>query len=267
MHSYSHAPSYGLDLPTSLDPWKDARLQWNQAAARLVAPVVGPSKRTTDPITTGTSVLAIKYEGGILMTADTLVSYGSLARFRSCERMKAVGNFSIIGASGEYSDFQATLVTLDELIDRDNAYEDGSKLYPREIFSYLSRVMYNRRSKMDPLYNQFVLAGFRDGQSFLGQVDLYGTAFEDTTLATGYGAYIAKPLLRKAVELKPKLTEEEAKKVLEDCMRVLFYRDARAINRIQLAKVSAEGVTISAPYSLETEWCSNEGALGYPRPE
>ena len=31
---------------------------------------------------TGTSILAVKYNGGIMMAADTLGSYGSLARFR-----------------------------------------------------------------------------------------------------------------------------------------------------------------------------------------
>lgn len=127
--------------------------------------------------------------------------------------------------------------------------------------------MYGRRNKFDPLWNQYILAGFRDGKrypfctvcwlcrvrcmrvawtgwsflftswhnSFLGQVDLYGTAFQDTTLATGYGAHIARPLMRKAY--RPDLSEEEARKVLEDCMRVMFYRDARTINKIQLAKV------------------------------
>jgi hypothetical protein len=32
----------------------------------------GPSKRTTAPIVTGTSVLAVKYSGGVMMSADTL---------------------------------------------------------------------------------------------------------------------------------------------------------------------------------------------------
>jgi hypothetical protein len=44
------------------------------------------------------------------------VSYGSLARFRSCSRIKKVGEFTILGASGEYSDFQSTSVMLDELM-------------------------------------------------------------------------------------------------------------------------------------------------------
>lgn len=66
--------------------------------------------------------------------------------------------------------------------------------------------------------------------SFLGQVELLGTQYEDDTLATGFGSYIARPLLRDAY--RPDLTEEEAKKIVLECMRVLFYRDARTINKV-----------------------------------
>ncbi|KAJ3006571.1 Proteasome subunit beta type-7, partial [Thoreauomyces humboldtii] len=62
--------------------------------------------RTQQPSVTGTSVLGIKYKDGIMMAADTLASYGSLARFRDMERLIKVGDTTIIGASGDVSDFQ-----------------------------------------------------------------------------------------------------------------------------------------------------------------
>ena len=69
--------------------------------------------------------------------------------------------------------------------------------------------------------------------SFLGFVDLQGTCYESSTIASGYGAYIAQPLLRKAVEGKEdSLTEQEATALLNDCLRVLYYRDARSLNRV-----------------------------------
>jgi 20S proteasome alpha/beta subunit len=78
--------------------------------------------------------------------------------------------------------------------------------------------------------------------SFLGFVDLLGTTYSAPTLATGYGAHIAQPLLREAFEEKagtdgkgPLLTAEEAEKVIADCMKVLFYRDARSINKVSFA--------------------------------
>ena len=64
-------------------------------------------------------------------------------------------------------------------------------------------------------------------------VDLLGTTYSASTLATGYGAHIAQPLLRKSVEGRENtLTEEEALKIIENSMRVLYYRDARSINKV-----------------------------------
>lgn len=69
--------------------------------------------------------------------------------------------------------------------------------------------------------------------SFLAYVDLLGTTYTASTLATGYGSYIAQPLLRKAVEgHEHELTEEQALAIIEQSMKVLFYRDARSIDKV-----------------------------------
>ena len=47
-----------------------------------------PSTRTTRPIVTGTSIIAVKFAGGVAMISDTLGSYGGLARFFTEERLK-----------------------------------------------------------------------------------------------------------------------------------------------------------------------------------
>jgi 20S proteasome subunit beta 7 len=98
----------------------------------------------------------------------------------------------------------------------------------------------------------------------LGYVDYQGTTYESSTIATGYGAYIAQPLLRNAVEGKEEiLTEEQATKILNDSMRVLFYRDARSLNKIQRATVTSQGIKITEPYSLDTEWGFADRIRGY----
>jgi len=144
---------------------------------------------------------------------------------------------------------------LEALRTREFSEEDGQGLDAREIWSYLTRWMYNRRNKFDPLWNQLVLAGCRNGKSFLGMVDLHGTSFEDNTIATGFGAHLARPLLRNAWdEKKGNLTREDAEKVVEECMRVLFYRDCRAYNKVQYATVTEHGVQITEPRELKTYW-------------
>ncbi len=74
--------------------------------------------------------------------------------------------------------------------------------------------------------------------SFLGYVDLLGTTYSAPTLATGFGAAMAQPLLREAYEAKAGidgtgelLTADEAEKLLDECMKVLLYRDARSLNK------------------------------------
>ena len=55
--------------------------------------------------------------------------------------------------------------------------DDGHVTDTAQVFSYLTRVMYNRRNKFDPLWNSLVVAGCDKGKPFLGQVTpLAGTA-------------------------------------------------------------------------------------------
>lgn len=83
-----------------------------------------------------------------------------------------------------------------------------------------------------------------------------GTTYEATTIATGFGAHLAQPLLRKAVEGREgQIEEAEAARILEEAMRVLYYRDARSLDRIQMAKVTGTGgVVISAPFVIASDW-------------
>lgn len=53
---------------------------------------------------------------------------------------------------------------LENLIIAEDYQEDGHALRAKHIYSYLSRVMYYRRSKMDPLWNVLLVAGWDDGK-------------------------------------------------------------------------------------------------------
>lgn len=52
----------------------------------------------------------------------------------------------------------------------DNMWDDGNSLGPKEVHNYLTRVMYNRRNKFNPLWNSLVLGGVKNGQKYLGTV-------------------------------------------------------------------------------------------------
>lgn len=40
------------------------------------------------------------------MAADTLISYGSLARYHNVDRVFKINEHTILGAGGDYADFQ-----------------------------------------------------------------------------------------------------------------------------------------------------------------
>ncbi|XP_053823230.1 proteasome subunit beta type-4 isoform X1 [Vidua chalybeata] len=200
------------------------------------APAALPAGRTLSPMVTGASVLGLKFSGGVLLAADTVGSYGSLARFRGVSRLLKVNDSTVLGASGDLADFQHLRQLLEQMVIDEELLGDGHSYSPRALHSWLTRVLYNRRSKINPLWNTVLIAGVYGGESFLGYVDMLGVAYEAPSLATGFGAYLAQPLLRAELERDrdgDRLpTREEARELLERCLRVLYYRDARSFNRV-----------------------------------
>ena len=53
--------------------------------------------------------------------------------------------------------------------------------------------------------------------------------YEDDVIATAFAAHVCLPLMRKA---GTDLSKEDAQKVLEDCLRVLFYRNTKSSPRV-----------------------------------
>jgi 20S proteasome subunit beta 7 len=184
--------------------------------------VDAPRQRTQQPIVTGTSVLGLKYKDGVMLAADTLASYGSLARYKAVERICPVGQHTLIGASGEYSDFQAIMEMLDDQTQDDINRDDGFRRGAGEIHSYLRAVLYQRRNKFNPLWNYLLVAGVKpSGAVFLGSVDHIGTAYEDDILATGFGAHLALPIMRRRWRID--MEEGEARALLEGTICSSFH--------------------------------------------
>lgn len=166
-------------------------------------------------ITTGTSVVGMKFDGGVVIAADTLISYGSLARYRDVDRIFKVNDSTIIGAGGDYADFQFIKQYIDQKVIEDYCYNDKIELKPKSLYNWLTRVLYNKRSRFDPLWIDLVIGGMQDGEPFLGHVDLRGRSYVDNSVATGYGKHFAIPYIRQAVEKsgKPLLNQNEANEV------------------------------------------------------
>ena len=151
----------------------------------------------------------------------------------------------------------------------ENYSSPGHTLNAQNLHTYLSKVMYKRRSDINPLWNAILVAGLDgEGKPFLSSVDLLGTTFSSPTLATGFGAHLAQPLLRKVVEDEAdvvNVSREQAVEAVKECMRVLFYRDARSLDQYSIAVVTKEGgVELKEDEKLEDQsWAFAEQIRGY----
>ncbi|GMH43983.1 hypothetical protein BSKO_11917 [Bryopsis sp. KO-2023] len=255
------APSYAVaesfvrpDLSNKHTP--STHLPESGSEAFAVAPEAVPGgnekKCTQYPYVTGTSVIGLKYDGGVMLACDTLGSYGRTRRYKNVNRIKKVNSVCTIAASGELSDLSYIVELLEEFTNGDFCADDGIELGPKEIHSILARVMYNKRSDFDPLWNNILVAGMQDGEPFLGGVGMIGVHYINDHIATGFGNHLAIPLLRE--HHRPNLTEQEATALMKSVLQVCYYRDSTAINKYQLGKVSKEGVDISEPFALQVKW-------------
>lgn len=75
--------------------------------------------------------------------------------------------------------------------------------------------------------------------------------------------------MRKAVpneEAAKKLSEEDAIKIIKESMKVLFYRDARSLDKYSIAVVKKSGVDLKENEQLENQsWAFAEAIRGYGR--
>jgi 20S proteasome subunit beta 7 len=151
---------------------------------------------------------------------------------------------------------------------RENYSAHGNQLNAKNLHTYLSKVLYKRRSEFNPLWNHILVAGF-DGEKkpFLSSADLLGTTFSAPHLATGFGAHLAIPILRRLFpEERPiaEITKEEAVSALKDCLKVLWYRDARSLDKYSLAVITQEGIQVLEDQQIEAQsWAFAETIRGY----
>lgn len=204
------------------------------------------------PITTGTSIVGIKYDKGVIIAGDLLVSYGNLARYHNVDRVFKINENIILGVTGDYADFQHIKQLIDETILADFSMDDKIAMKPKDLYTWLTRVLYNRRSRFNPLWLDMVVGGMQYDEPFLGHINFRGRAYTNNVIATGFGTHLALPLLREYSEKGP-LDEAKAQELIKKSMEVLFYRDCRGYPRYSLANINDQGCTISK-HEVEQNW-------------
>ena len=220
-----------------------------------------PKKHSQSTVYTGSSVIGLKYNKGIIIACDTLMHYGSsLSLTKSYERIKVLNNRTLIGYSGEFSDMQETQRILNELILEDQLETNKNGFMgPVELGHYLSSLHYSQRNRLDPYLNSAIVGGIDfNGDVVLMQVDPFGTFLTGNYFTTAFANYFACSLLRNEYPKNPsELTKEQAIKLILKCFEVLFYRDSKAGDVIQYTVLENDNNTLKTENKiakLETKW-------------
>ena len=68
--------------------------------------VENPIQHALGAVNVGTSVMGIKYAGGVMIAADTAISYGGMRKVKDARRIEKLNDECIYASSGEMADFQ-----------------------------------------------------------------------------------------------------------------------------------------------------------------
>ncbi|XP_017091638.2 proteasome subunit beta type-4 [Drosophila bipectinata] len=222
------------------------------------------TQRNTARITTGSSVLGIRFDGGVMIAADTMVSYGSLSRYQSIDRVFKINEKILLGGGDDFADIQSIKRTIDQKMIADQCSADDIEMKPKELAMWLTRVLYNRRTRMNPLFIDVVVGGVNEeGQPLLANVDLRGRFYEDYVVATGFARHLAIPLVRERKPANREFTAEEATTLIRKCMEVLYYRDTRNTSKYTVGVSTASGTVVEGPYKVDENWKFASTIKGY----
>lgn len=202
-------------------------------------------------ITTSGTIVAAKYDGGIILASDTTISYGSMFKYNNVSHFEEIAPKIILGGTGEFADFHALCEILRSEILEAQCKHNGEYLTPSEVHTYVKRIMYQKRSKMQPFATKVIVAGINpDGSSFLACTDPYGASWEDDTISTGFGRYLQGTQVSSVVG-GPK---ENVISAIKEIFMTVFARHCQANGKVEFLDVTPETVTKLEPIKISPHW-------------
>ncbi|CAF3546409.1 unnamed protein product [Rotaria sordida] len=209
--------------------------------------------RTVTPVVTGSSVAAFTFNGGVILAADVLGSYGSLAKYRNISRIHQVNDRTVLGLGGDLSDADYIKEAIDTKVEQDIIEEDGSKMTPLALYAWSTRLMYYRRTQLNPLLTNVIVAGMENNEPFLGRVNDKGSAYKEFLIITGIGIHLAQGWIRTILETSSQLNKQQAEQLMDRIIKQLYYRDCRAFARYQVCIVTNDNVEFKVK-EVQPDW-------------
>ena len=114
-------------------------------------------------------------------------------------------------------------------------------------------MQYNKRCRNNPIFVTSVIGGInpKTKEVFLGYSDFHGLKLEKDYVHTGLGNHYCGVLFGN--RWNANMSKEDAVALIEDCFKVMFYRDKKATDEIRIATITHQhGIHFEAPYRINT---------------
>ncbi len=199
-----------------------------------------PVKHTKQVDILGTAIIAFKCRDGILMATNPIARRGNNLRYKNLKRFSRIAPNLVLGSSGDYSDFQKVTQILEKEWHKLSVYGDAKEANPSQFGSYLANEMYKKRTKVDPLYMEAILAGVKGEEKYLACCDLYGNYYENQYLLTGFAHYCLPAIVES--EFNPEMTMAQTKQLVLKCFKVIYAKYKLSYDQVLLNYISKDGV-------------------------
>jgi len=154
--------------------------------------------------------------------------------------------WNYLASSGEYSDFQEIAHSLKNLVKQDRLMDDGLEYSAKDLANYAGEsnktasIMYKKRSDMNPLWNYNVIAGAKNGQAYLGIVDMYGNKFESSSVSSGIARHFIGPLISNYYN--ENFDENQAKQFLYEAFKTFYARYKLSGNKFKNVNIGCRSL-------------------------
>lgn len=230
--------------PSSLIPSIPSSFSFGAASTLNDVPICcggGPSRTGGfgAAVSTGTTIMAVTFEGGVVLGADSRTSAGSFIVNRAARKISRLHDRLFVCRSGSAADTQA-LTQIVKLHIQQHSLELGVGKMPRvsAAASLFRRLSYEYKEMLSA---GLLIAGYDDvagGQVFA--VPVGGSMLRVPYSAGGSGSIFVMGLID--ARWKPGMNEEECRDFVKKCVAHAIARDGSSGGMIRLITVKKEGV-------------------------
>ena len=188
----------------------------------------GENQNQMQPVT-GTTGLALKFAGGIVIVADRRASMGTFVASKHAKKVHKLNDYTGMGIAGLVSDAQ-TLIDVMRSELRLYELENNFKPSIKVAASLLATIIHGGYRRYQPWWVQLLVGGVDHRGSHVYVLDPSGSLSEEDYIAIGSGTLLAMGVLESS--WKTDLTKAKAKDLAISALKTAIGRDVATGNGI-----------------------------------